>query len=203
MGAGFTYLGQFIDHDLTFDKTGVMEGVDISPVDIEQSRSPSLDLDSLYGAGPLDPGSAKFYCDGLHLKMGRRVRRTAHDGLRPSAGRLGRESARGAHPGPAQRRESRRRADAPGVHQVPQSGRRHASRRDAPDRALRSRAEDRHQALPVDDPHGLPAEDLRALASSRTCSPTIERRSRSTRSRTACRPCRSSSRSPPSGSDTA
>ena len=70
MGAGFTYLGQFIDHDLTFDKTGVMEGVDISPVDIEQSRSPSLDLDSLYGAGPLDPGSAKFYSDGLHLKMG-------------------------------------------------------------------------------------------------------------------------------------
>ncbi len=70
MGAGFTYLGQFIDHDLTFDKTGVMEGVDISPVDIEQSRSPSLDLDSLYGAGPLDPGSMKFYSDGLHLKMG-------------------------------------------------------------------------------------------------------------------------------------
>ena len=70
MPAGFTYLGQFIDHDLTFDKTGLMEGVDISPVDIEQSRSPSLDLDSLYGAGPQDPGSAKFYSDGLHLKMG-------------------------------------------------------------------------------------------------------------------------------------
>ena len=26
-----------------------------------QGRSPSLDLDSLYGAGPLDPDSAKFY----------------------------------------------------------------------------------------------------------------------------------------------
>ena len=73
MGAGFTYLGQFIDHDLTFDKTGVMEGVDISPVDIEQSRSPSLDLDSLYGAGPLDPGSAKFYSDGLPPEDGGRV----------------------------------------------------------------------------------------------------------------------------------
>src|SRR5438093_4314891 len=68
--AGFTYLGQFLDHDLTFDKSVLMEGVDISPADLEQSRSPSLDLDSLYGAGPQDPGSAKFYSDGLHLKMG-------------------------------------------------------------------------------------------------------------------------------------
>ena len=70
MPAGFTYLGQFIDHDLTFDKSGLMEGVDISPVDIEQSRSPTLDLDSLYGLGPQDTDSAKFYSDGLHLKMG-------------------------------------------------------------------------------------------------------------------------------------
>ena len=29
--AGFTYLGQFLDHDLTFDKSALMEGVDISP----------------------------------------------------------------------------------------------------------------------------------------------------------------------------
>jgi hypothetical protein len=71
VGAGFTYLGQFIDHDLTFDKTALMEGVDISPADLEQGRSPSLDLDSLYGLGPQDPGSAKFYrSDGVHLKMG-------------------------------------------------------------------------------------------------------------------------------------
>jgi hypothetical protein len=70
ISAGFTYLGQFIDHDLTFDKTGLMENVDISPADIEQGRSPTLDLDSLYGAGPQDPGSAKYYSDGVHLKMG-------------------------------------------------------------------------------------------------------------------------------------
>ena len=68
--AGFTYLGQFIDHDLTFDKTILMEGVDISPATLESSRSPTLDLDSLYGAGPQDPGSAQFYSDGIHLKMG-------------------------------------------------------------------------------------------------------------------------------------
>jgi Animal haem peroxidase len=69
--AGFTYLGQFLDHDLTFDKSGLMEGVDIPPATLEQSRSPSLDLDSLYGNGPQDALSAKFYrADGLHLKTG-------------------------------------------------------------------------------------------------------------------------------------
>jgi Animal haem peroxidase len=70
--AGFTYVGQFIDHDLTFDKTNVMLGANISPAQLLQARSPSLDLDSLYGAWPQDPGSAKFYeSDGLHLKMGK------------------------------------------------------------------------------------------------------------------------------------
>jgi hypothetical protein len=70
--AGFTYLGQFIDHDLTFDKTNVMLGQNVSPAQLLQARSPSLDLDSLYGAGPQDPGSAQFYeADGLHLKMGK------------------------------------------------------------------------------------------------------------------------------------
>ena len=69
--AGFTYLGQFVDHDLTFDKTSVMLGDHVSPAQLLQARSPSLDLDSLYGAGPSDPASAKFYeADGIHLKVG-------------------------------------------------------------------------------------------------------------------------------------
>ena len=72
--AGFTYLGQFIDHDLTFDKTDVMFGDHIPPSELLQARSPSLDLDSLYGAGPQDPRSERFYqADGLHLKMGRTI----------------------------------------------------------------------------------------------------------------------------------
>ncbi len=72
--AGFTYLGQFIDHDLTFDKSTVMLGDHISPAQMIQARSPSLDLDSLYGAGPQEPASADFYeTDGLHLKMGRTI----------------------------------------------------------------------------------------------------------------------------------
>ena len=70
--AGYTYLGQFIDHDMTFDKTKVTLGANVSPADLLQGRSPSLDLDSLYGAGPADPGSARFYAaDGRRLRMGR------------------------------------------------------------------------------------------------------------------------------------
>ncbi len=72
--AGFTYLGQFVDHDLTFDKTSVMLGEHKSPATMLQGRSPSLDLDSLYGAGPLDAESAKFYRpDGRRLNIGKTV----------------------------------------------------------------------------------------------------------------------------------
>jgi hypothetical protein len=82
--AGFTYLGQFIDHDLTFDKTQVMLGENVSPTELLQARSPSLDLDSLYGAGPADPASAKFYeADGIHLKMGKTI---AAEGIGPKEG---------------------------------------------------------------------------------------------------------------------
>ncbi len=72
--AGFTYLGQFVDHDLTFDFTEVALGDDVSPADLLQGRSPTLDLDSLYGAGPDDAESARFYEDGLHLKVGTTTR---------------------------------------------------------------------------------------------------------------------------------
>jgi Animal haem peroxidase len=69
--AGYTYLGQFVDHDLTFDRTTVMLGERVTPAQLLQARSPSLDLDSLYGAGPQDPASAVFYEDDVHLRMGR------------------------------------------------------------------------------------------------------------------------------------
>ena len=72
--AGYTYLGQFVDHDLTFDQTVVALGESVSPAELLQGRSPALDLDSLYGAGPGDPVSAEFYRDDRHLKVGRTVR---------------------------------------------------------------------------------------------------------------------------------
>ncbi|WP_338665607.1 heme peroxidase family protein [Pararoseomonas sp. SCSIO 73927] len=49
--AGFTYLGQFIDHDITLDTTGIAER--IKDVDqVVNFRTPRLDLDCVYGMGP-------------------------------------------------------------------------------------------------------------------------------------------------------
>ncbi|WP_297617538.1 heme peroxidase family protein [Nocardioides sp.] len=73
--SGYTYLGQFVDHDLTFDATTVAFGDNVSPAALLQGRSPTLDLDSLYGAGPLDPVSAEFYeSDHTRLKVGKTTR---------------------------------------------------------------------------------------------------------------------------------
>jgi len=73
--AGYTYFGQFVDHDITFDGTEVeADDPDTPPVeatpdaDLIQNRSPSLDLDSLYGGHALrDP--ALF--DGPRFRIGR------------------------------------------------------------------------------------------------------------------------------------
>jgi hypothetical protein len=54
------------------DRTEVMFGSSVAPSDMLQGRSPRLDLDSLYGAGPQDAGSERFYADdGLRLKVGK------------------------------------------------------------------------------------------------------------------------------------
>ena len=73
MPAGFTYLGQFVDHDLTADVTGKELGEDVSPAELLQGRSPRLDLDSLYGRGPLHESSQRFYSDAHHLRVGRTI----------------------------------------------------------------------------------------------------------------------------------
>ncbi len=51
MTAGMTFLGQFLDHDMTFDPTSSLER-QADPEYIENFRTPSLSLDSLYGSGP-------------------------------------------------------------------------------------------------------------------------------------------------------
>ena len=91
--AGYTYLGQFIDHDLTMDVTQVSLGEEITPAQLLQGALAELDLDSLYGAGPADEESAKFYeDDGLHLKTGTTIRigadreKVGHDLPRVSTG---------------------------------------------------------------------------------------------------------------------
>lgn len=56
MPAGYTYFGQFIDHDITRDVTGDEDALDgplpAVMLNIEQARSPTLDLDSVYGSVP-------------------------------------------------------------------------------------------------------------------------------------------------------
>jgi len=70
--AGFTYLGQLVDHDLTMDNTAVSLGSEVTVDELLQGRSPALDLDSLYGKGPKDKSDARFYeADGAHLRVGR------------------------------------------------------------------------------------------------------------------------------------
>lgn len=49
--AGYTFLGQFIDHDLTLDATSTLEQ-QIDPHATRNFRTPALELDSLYGLGP-------------------------------------------------------------------------------------------------------------------------------------------------------
>ncbi len=48
--AGYTYFGQFIDRDLTFDNTSSLNPLDGSaPTNL---RTPRFDLDCVYGDGP-------------------------------------------------------------------------------------------------------------------------------------------------------
>jgi len=56
MTAGSTFVGQFTDHDITFDQTSHL-GVTANPLTSPNTRTPALDLDSVFGGGPaLSPG---------------------------------------------------------------------------------------------------------------------------------------------------
>lgn len=72
--SGYTYFGQFVDHDITLD---VSSSIDVSTdaTTINNMRSPSLDLDNVYGRGPaLDPFLYEFPMVGpstaIKLKLG-------------------------------------------------------------------------------------------------------------------------------------
>src|SRR5687768_17493210 len=56
--SGFTFVGQFIDHDITFDTTTLSEQQS-DPYATTNFRTPRYDLDAIYGRGPsADP---QFY----------------------------------------------------------------------------------------------------------------------------------------------
>jgi hypothetical protein len=49
--AGTTFMGQFMDHDMTFDLTSPL-GQPTAPEDSTNTRTPAFDLDAVYGGGP-------------------------------------------------------------------------------------------------------------------------------------------------------
>ena len=56
--AGTTFMGQFMDHDMTFDATSPL-GQPTEPTTTRNSRTAAFDLDSVYGLGPI--ASPKLY----------------------------------------------------------------------------------------------------------------------------------------------
>ena len=88
--SGEVFLGQFIDHDMTFDRTPMPEQ-EVDPKGLVNFDSPFFDLASVYGRGPdLDP---QFYeADGMHM----RIVRTAEGRERPDG------VARATQPDPRQ-----------------------------------------------------------------------------------------------------
>lgn len=51
--AGYTYFGQFLDHDITFDPVSSLDREN-DPNALHDFRTPRFDLDSVYGSGPQD-----------------------------------------------------------------------------------------------------------------------------------------------------
>jgi hypothetical protein len=67
--AGYTYFGQFIDHDITFDPASSLQQAN-DPDALVDFRTPRLDLDSLYGRGPDD---VPYMYDGKKFRLGKEL----------------------------------------------------------------------------------------------------------------------------------
>src|ERR1700761_9578509 len=63
----YTYLGQFIDHDLTFDPASSLQKAN-DPDSLVDYRTPRFDLDNIYGRGPDD--QPYLYEDGRRFLLG-------------------------------------------------------------------------------------------------------------------------------------
>jgi hypothetical protein len=72
--AAYTYLGQFVDHDLTFDPTSSLrEFLDEKQIEaLADFRTPRFDLDNLYGRGP-DDQPYLYESDGIRMRLGERM----------------------------------------------------------------------------------------------------------------------------------
>ena len=65
--AAYTYFGQFIDHDLTFDPASSLQRQN-DPEALVDYRTPRFDLDNVYGRGPDD--QPYMYTDGRSFNLG-------------------------------------------------------------------------------------------------------------------------------------
>lgn len=67
--AGYTYLAQFLDHDITFDPVSSLERQH-DPDALRSFRTPRLDLDAVYGRGPADQPYLYADDDPAKLRLG-------------------------------------------------------------------------------------------------------------------------------------
>jgi hypothetical protein len=72
--SGYTYFGQFVDHDITFDPVSLLQRKN-DPDALVDFRTPRFDLDCVYGAGPADqpylydqPARLKLLIDKQNVK---------------------------------------------------------------------------------------------------------------------------------------
>src|SRR5262245_43797699 len=77
ISAGITYLGQFIDHDLTFDPSSSLQKQN-DPDALVDFRTPRFDLDSVYGRGPGEQPYL-YAADGVRMLLGRRLTGSSRD----------------------------------------------------------------------------------------------------------------------------
>src|SRR5204862_5238369 len=77
ISSGYTYLGQFIDHDLTFDPASSLQKQN-DPDALVDFRTPRFDLDCLYGRGP-DDRPYLYEGDGVRMLLGRPLTGNPHD----------------------------------------------------------------------------------------------------------------------------
>jgi hypothetical protein len=77
ISAGYTYPGQFIDHDLTFDPASSLQRQN-DPDALIDFRTPRFDLDCIYGRGP-DDQPYLYEADGMRMLLGRSLTGNPHD----------------------------------------------------------------------------------------------------------------------------
>lgn len=69
--AGYTYFGQFIDHDMTYDTSALADYTsDLKPEELPNCRTHALNLENIYGEGPGSRDSALYEDDNVSFRLG-------------------------------------------------------------------------------------------------------------------------------------